>query len=78
MTREHYIDIYVPVGPTASVGVVGSIFAVVGGVIAFAAIVCAAVSCADFGEGSRIPESSCEPFCAVNSTVPASDQGVIR
>lgn len=78
MSRDRYIDIYIPVGPGAGVGVVGSIFAVVGGVIAFAVIVCAAVSCADFGEGSRIPESSCEPFCAVNSTVPTSNHGATR
>ncbi|MGV9639314.1 hypothetical protein ACWDO0_34570 [Nocardia rhamnosiphila] len=67
MSRDRYVDIYVPVGPGAGVGVVGSIFAVIGGVITFAVIVCAAVSCADFGEGAQIPESSCEPFCAITS-----------
>ncbi|GGL44231.1 hypothetical protein [Nocardia jinanensis] len=67
MSRERHFDIYVPVGPGAGVGVVGSIFALLGGVVVFAVIVCAAVSCADFGEGAQIPESSCEPFCAVTS-----------
>lgn len=78
MSRDRYVDIYVPVGPGSGVGVVGSIFAMIGGAITFAVIVCAAVSCADFGEGAQIPESSCEPFCAVNSTVPASNEGATR
>jgi hypothetical protein len=76
MPRDRYIDIYVPVGPGSGVGVVGSIFAVLGGVVTFAVLVCAAVSCADFGEGAQIPESSCEPFCAITSAAHPTEEVV--
>ncbi|WP_280406613.1 hypothetical protein [Nocardia carnea] len=73
MTRDRYVDVYIPVGPGADagysgVGVVGSMAALFGGVVAFAALTCVVVSCADFGEGAQIPASTCEPFCTVTST----------
>lgn len=74
MSRDRYVDVYVPVGPAADgggsgVGVVGTMAAFLGGVVAFAALTCVVVSCADFGEGGQIPASTCEPFCAITSTV---------
>ncbi|MGW0006120.1 hypothetical protein ACWDT6_20050 [Nocardia grenadensis] len=74
MSRNRYVDVYIPVGPGADgggtgVGVVGTMAAFFGGVVTVAALACVVVSCADFGEGSQIPASTCAPFCATSTAV---------
>jgi cytochrome c biogenesis factor len=82
MTGDRHIDIYIPVGPGADtgyrgVGVVGTMAALFGGVVGFAVCVCVAVSCADFGNGAQIPESTCAPFCQTSAAV-TTELGVAR
>ncbi|MGW4071391.1 hypothetical protein [Nocardia grenadensis] len=81
MSRDRYIDVYIPVGPGADgggtgIGVVGTMAAFFGSVVTVAALACVVVSCADFGDGGQIPASDCTPFCASSSA--AVPSGEIR
>jgi hypothetical protein len=80
MTRNRYIDVYVPMGTGSDggsgVGVIGAMAALFGGVVGIAVVACVAVSCADFGNGAQIPASDCTPFCASSSA--AVPSGEIR
>ncbi len=82
MSPDRHIDIYIPVGPGADtgyrgVGVVGTMAGLFGAVVGFALCVCVVVSCADFGEGAQIPESTCAPFCPTGAAA-TTDMEVAR
>lgn len=86
MARDRIVDVYVPIDTApvdpatgdGGVGVAGPIAAAFGGVVGFAALLCVAVSCTDFGE-SEIPAGpGCAPFCPTSTTAPLPGAGVTR
>ncbi|MGK8506373.1 hypothetical protein [Nocardia asiatica] len=72
MARERVVDVVIPVVPdsgSSGIGVVGAMAAMFSAAVVFAVVVCAVVSCTDFGPGSTIPPGGgCAPFCTATAT----------
>lgn len=71
--REVFIPIVLPTDG-AGLGGVGAMFAVFGAVVMFAVLVCIAVSCAHFSDGTSVAPTTpgtpgtCQLFCPATSS----------